>query len=79
MASGLFHLMVMNVGMVVRRPIWSFADTCPPSEYESVPAEASLYSNCMKLTVKFFTTGVFKSQDNFSLKPSGLMSGSPVT
>src|SRR4029077_14021418 len=32
MESGLFHLMAMKVGIVVSRPSWSFADTCPPSE-----------------------------------------------
>src|ERR1700688_5161223 len=50
-----------------------------PRDLELVPV-TSLYSNCMNCRLTFFTTGTLsKSFENFSTKPSGLMSGSKVT
>src|ERR1700733_6752488 len=79
MGSGLFHFNARNDGVLVSAPILSLVAICPPKAYESVPPVTSLNSNCIAFMVKFFPTGASKSQESFWLKPSGLMSGSPVT
>src|SRR3981081_3639635 len=67
-----------------RPPIWppTANESCPlksPNEVALVPV-VSLYSNCINCRLRFLTIGTLsKSFENFSTKPSGLISGSKVT
>src|SRR5581483_2368307 len=78
MALGLFHFRYVNDGVAVHGPSCHFASASPPIAYESVPEVTSLNSSCRGCTLTLLMYLFFKSQKNFSLKPSGFRSGSNV-
>src|SRR6185312_10662547 len=78
-ASGKRQSISVNDGLDVHGPALNVAETEAPRPNESSPLEFSLTSNWKACALTFFNPSEYRSNDTFSSKPSGLMSGSFVS